>query len=62
MTAAFALGQIAGPIASTLASALFPAPQAGMRIALLGAAALLAASAFWLQQSIPIHQPTGATR
>lgn len=62
MTAAFALGQIAGPVASALLGALFPGALTGMQVALLIAAAVLVASALWLQQSAPIPQPSGATR
>lgn len=62
MTAAFALGQIAGPVASGLLGVLFPGQQIGMRVALLVATAVLVASALWLQQSDPHPQTSGAIR
>jgi MFS family permease len=49
MTASFALGQIAGPLGSALLGRIFGGDLLGMRVALLLAAALLAASALWLR-------------
>jgi MFS family permease len=46
MTAAFAAGQIAGPVASSLLLQAWPA--SGLQLALQLGAAVLAASAFWL--------------
>jgi MFS family permease len=48
MTAAFALGQIAGPVASALLGSHFAGTLDGIRAALLLSAAVLAASAVWL--------------
>jgi MFS family permease len=48
MTTAFALGQIAGPVASALLGSQFAGTLDGVRIALLISAAVLAASAWWL--------------
>jgi MFS family permease len=48
MTTAFALGQIAGPVASALIGSRFAGTLDGVRIALLISAAVLAASASWL--------------
>jgi MFS family permease len=50
MTASFALGQIAGPLGSALLGRIFGGDLMGMRVALLLAAALLAASALWLRR------------
>jgi len=49
MTASFALGQIIGPLGSALLGRIFGGDLLGMRVALLLAAALLAASALWLR-------------
>jgi MFS family permease len=57
MTAAFATGQIAGPVASSLLLHVFPA--AGLSIALqLGAASLVASAAWLWRLSLPSHPPT----
>lgn len=53
MTAAFALGQIAGPVASALLGWRFAGALDGVRFALLIAAAVLAASGWWLLRARP---------
>lgn len=70
MTAAFALGQIAGPVSSALLAYRFPGTLEGaldgIRAALLMAAAVLAASAWWLLRtqaaSTLIPTTTGASK
>ncbi|HSV52225.1 MAG TPA: YbfB/YjiJ family MFS transporter [Burkholderiaceae bacterium] len=65
MTAAFALGQIAGPVASALLGYGFAGALDGVRFALLIAAAVLAASGWWLlraQTQAFLIQPTGVSK
>lgn len=63
MTSAFALGQVAGPLASALIGAAGDA-RTGLAIALLVSAAALAASAVWLLRHAgpsPSPSPTGVS-
>jgi hypothetical protein len=60
MTAAFAIGQIAGPVASALLLRVSPAH--GLNLALQAGAASLFASAAWLWRATPpIHSPQPET-
>ena len=55
MTAAFAAGQIAGPVLSALLLGSLPHPEKALQISFLVAAAALAASAAWLRsRAIPV--------
>ncbi|WP_309678832.1 YbfB/YjiJ family MFS transporter [Polaromonas sp.] len=54
MTAAFAVGQIAGPIASALLGLGFAGAMDGIRVALVIATLVLVASALWLLRRWPL--------
>jgi predicted MFS family arabinose efflux permease len=56
MTAAFAMGQIAGPIASSLLVRVPALAAAGLNVALQVAAAALALSAAWLWRQSRVHR------
>ena len=60
MTASFALGQIIGPLGSALLGRVFGGDLMGMRVALLLAAALLAASALWLRRDNARSYPSSS--
>ncbi len=64
MTAAFAIGQIAGPIASALLGLGFAGAMDGIRVALVVATLVLVASALWLLRPEPriFTQPKDFTR
>ena len=64
MTAAFAVGQIAGPIASALLGLGFAGAMDGIRVALVVATLVLVASALWLLRPEPqtFTQPKDFTR
>lgn len=57
MTAAFASGQIAGPVASALLLQLPQLRETGLAIALQIAAASLFATAWWLRRQLPTPNP-----